>query len=56
MYKLGRNHITQYCKKGTISEIPKLGENGRKAYEKKYNWKIMEEQLLGLYDKLRGDK
>ncbi len=28
-----------------------LGENGRKAYEAKYNWRIMEERLLELYEK-----
>lgn len=27
----------------------KLGYNGRKAYEKKYNWEIMEERLLKIY-------
>jgi len=27
----------------------RLGENGRKAYETKYNWKIMEERLLEVY-------
>jgi len=30
----------------------RLGENGRKAYEIKYNWGIMEERLLELYEKL----
>jgi glycosyltransferase involved in cell wall biosynthesis len=30
----------------------RLGENGRKAYETKYNWKIMEERLLKVYEKL----
>ncbi|MCD4845137.1 MAG: glycosyltransferase family 4 protein [Methanosarcinales archaeon] len=29
-----------------------LGENARKAYDEKYNWQIMEQRLLGLYDKL----
>jgi len=29
-----------------------LGENGRKAYESKYNWKIMENRLLAVYDSL----
>ena len=29
----------------------RLGENGRKAYETKYNWRIMEERLLGVYKK-----
>ncbi|MDI3501474.1 MAG: hypothetical protein PWP22_1245 [Thermoanaerobacter sp.] len=30
----------------------KMGYNGRKAYEKKYNWKIMEERLLKAYKKI----
>jgi glycosyltransferase involved in cell wall biosynthesis len=30
----------------------KLGENGRKAYEEKYNWKIMEKRLLNTYSLL----
>ena len=30
----------------------RLGENGRKAYETKYSWKIMEERLLEVYGKL----
>ena len=29
-----------------------LGENGRRAYETKYNWKIMEKRLLDLYASL----
>jgi glycosyltransferase involved in cell wall biosynthesis len=29
-----------------------LGENGRKAYETKYSWRIMEERLLEVYEKL----
>ncbi len=29
-----------------------LGENGRRAYETKYNWGIMEERLLEIYEKL----
>ena len=29
-----------------------LGKNGRKAYEKRYNWKIMEKRLLELYEGL----
>ena len=27
----------------------RLGENGRRAYETKYSWKIMEERLLKIY-------
>ncbi len=30
----------------------KLGENGRKAYENKYSWKIMEKRLLSAYNEL----
>lgn len=29
-----------------------LGENGRKAYDTKYNWKIMEKRLLDMYSSL----
>jgi len=32
-----------------------LGENGRKAYETKYNWNIMEGRLLEVYEKLDPD-
>ena len=28
----------------------KMGENGRKAFEREYNWDIMEERLLNLYN------
>lgn len=31
-----------------------LGANGRKAYEQRYNWKIMEQRLLALYQELTG--
>ena len=30
----------------------KLGENGRKAFERKYNWSIMENMLFEIYNKL----
>ena len=30
----------------------KLGENGRKAYEEKYSWKIMERRLIDTYKKI----
>lgn len=30
----------------------KLGENGRLAFEKKYNWEVMEKRLINLYDEL----
>ncbi len=29
-----------------------LGDNGRRAYEQKYNWKIMEKRLIDAYDLL----
>ena len=29
-----------------------LGDNGRKAYEEKYNWEIMEKRLIGIYNDL----
>ena len=29
-----------------------LGVNARKAYEQKYGWPIMEQQLMNLYDEL----
>jgi glycosyltransferase involved in cell wall biosynthesis len=45
--------------KGTIIKLrddPKLrkilGENGRKAFLEKYNWKIMEKRLYNIYDRL----
>ena len=34
----------------------RLGENGRRAYETKYNWKIMEERLLEIYRRLDPDQ
>jgi len=37
------------------SELRKtLGQNGRKAFVQKYNWKIMEQKLYGIYDTLLG--
>jgi glycosyltransferase involved in cell wall biosynthesis len=30
----------------------KLGMNGRKAYEKKYSWELMEHRLLSLYSEI----
>lgn len=32
----------------------KLGEHGRNAFEREYNWEIMEERLLNLYNNLIG--
>jgi glycosyltransferase involved in cell wall biosynthesis len=32
-----------------------LGANGRKAYEKRYSWEIMERRLLALYHELTGE-
>lgn len=34
------------------SEAKKMGENGRKAVEEKYNWEMMEKRLLKVYDNL----
>jgi len=31
-----------------------LGANGRRAYEQKYSWKIMEERLIALYQRIAG--
>lgn len=33
-----------------------LGENGRRAYETKYSWEIMEGRLLELYEKLNPEQ
>ena len=30
----------------------KMGENGRRAVEEKYNWENMEKRLFGLYEEL----
>lgn len=30
----------------------KMGSNGRKAYENKYNWTIMEKRLINVYDQI----
>lgn len=38
--------------KDNPSLCTKLGENGRLAFEKKYNWEIMEKRLINLYDEL----
>lgn len=35
-------------------EAKKMGDNGRKAVEKKYNWELEEEKLLSLYGELLG--
>ena len=34
----------------------KLGNNGRKAYENKYSWKIMEKRLLNEYNQIQTIK
>jgi len=39
--------------KDSPSEAKRLGKNGRKAYDKKYSWKIMEERLIHSYQKLK---
>jgi len=31
-----------------------MGKNGRRAFESKYNWSIMESNLIGLYSKIWG--
>lgn len=33
----------------------KMGENGRKAFEREYNWEIMEERLIALYHKVSNE-
>lgn len=33
-----------------------LGANGRKAYEQRYSWEIMERRLLNLYQELTGER
>jgi glycosyltransferase involved in cell wall biosynthesis len=40
------------CLKEDRSLQKKLGDNGRKAYENKYNWTIMEERLITIYDQV----
>jgi glycosyltransferase involved in cell wall biosynthesis len=41
--------------RNTPGLLKNLGDNGRKAYESRYNWKIMEGRLLDLYKKLVPD-
>jgi len=36
-------------------ERKKMGENGRKAFRKKYNWEIMERRLLNLYKEVLNE-
>ena len=38
--------------KNNPSLCSKLGQNGRKAFEKEYNWGIMESRLLSMYEKV----
>jgi glycosyltransferase involved in cell wall biosynthesis len=38
--------------KGDPQLCKQLGANGRKAYEQKYNWKIMERRLVKIYENL----
>lgn len=33
----------------------KMGENGRKAFEREYNWMVMERRLIALYDQIVGN-
>ncbi|MFH1562470.1 MAG: glycosyltransferase family 4 protein [Nitrospirota bacterium] len=37
-------------------EAKRMGENGRKAVEERYNWELMEERLIKLYKDLEGAK
>jgi glycosyltransferase involved in cell wall biosynthesis len=32
----------------------RLGKNGRLAFENKYNWQVMENRLINLYNELNG--
>jgi len=38
--------------KNNPSLCSKLGQNGRKAFEREYNWGIMESRLLSMYEKV----
>lgn len=38
--------------KNDLSLQKEMGYNGRKAYENKYNWAIMEERLVNVYDQI----
>lgn len=40
--------------KNNPSLCSKLGENGRKAFERKYSWDVMEIRLLSIYKKVLG--
>ena len=41
--------------KGNHELRRKLGMNGRKAYEKRYSWEIMEQRLLSLYSEILNE-
>lgn len=41
--------------KNNLAFCKRLGENGRKAYETRYSWEIMEERLLKVYETLASD-
>ncbi|KKH16923.1 glycosyltransferase family 4 protein [Methanosarcina mazei] len=45
-----RSAIFELKRNPQLREI--LGNNGRKAYEQKYNWKLMERRLLDSYSKI----
>jgi len=44
------------CLKDNKGLRKRLGDNGRKAYENKYNWKIMENRLNGIYHQVLDGK
>ncbi|MBO7651179.1 MAG: glycosyltransferase family 4 protein [Bacteroidales bacterium] len=44
------NEITRFCKDKETAR--KMGENGRKAVEKTYNWATQEKELIDLYDNI----
>jgi Glycosyltransferase len=44
------------CLKDNKSLRRKLGDNGRKAYENKYNWEIMENRLNSIYHQVLDGK
>ena len=44
------NEITRFCKDKETAR--KMGENGRKAVEKTYNWATQEKELIHLYDNI----
>jgi glycosyltransferase involved in cell wall biosynthesis len=47
-----REAIVQLVTKPGLRQ--ELGNNGRRAYEEKYSWTIMEKRLVSAYEKLRS--